>query len=419
VRRWAPRSAASKTPVATALATALAAVAGLAALAGLSACGDVQAIGGGPSPDPIHIGAIYDVTGQQAGADTPALDGARLAVDRINAAGGLLGRRVELLERDGQGSEAGARYDAQDLAGLHVSAMIGLSDSGQVLAAAPVAARAGIPFMTSGATSPQLPLHVPDWLFLAGYGDNAQAAAGAEYAATELGTQRVAVLYDRDLTSTRLLARYFIESFRAYGGKVVLVRGFKSGDKDVAALMRPAADEDADDNGPPVRVHLIYLAATAGDAGPMVRRLRAAGVGQPIMGGDSFDNQALISAGERTGGGLYFTAPAALGLAHSTRQMRTFSARYTSAYGRTPENAHAALGYDAVNLIAKAIRKAKSADPARIRDELLKLDAFTGVTGELAYPNGAHVPLKQVTVVSVGRQAELAAQITPVFVPKP
>ena len=68
-----------------------------------------------PSPSPIRIGAVYDLTGSHSTPDAPSLDGARLAVDRINAAGGLLGRRVELLERDGQSSPAMARAAVRSL----------------------------------------------------------------------------------------------------------------------------------------------------------------------------------------------------------------------------------------------------------------------------------------------------------------
>jgi branched-chain amino acid transport system substrate-binding protein len=161
------------------------------------------------------------------------------------------------------------------------------------------------------------------------------------------------------------------------------------------------------------------VASQPNDAGPLVRRLRRAGYGQPIMGGDSFDNQKLIATAESTGGGVYYTTHAALGLPHSTPAMRRFSARYTAAYGRTPENAFAALGYDTVDLIAKAIRKAKSADPAKVRDELLKMRAFNGVTGPMSYAGNTFVPKKAVTIIVVGQEPELAAQITPIYVPEP
>ena len=392
--------------------------------AGLAACGGAQVVTQQKSPEPIHIGAIYNLTGSQAPLDGPSLDGARLAVDRINAAGGLLGRRVELLERDGQTDLALVRYDAENLAALKVTAMIGLSDTDQVLAAAPVAARAGIPFITSGATSPLLPTQVPDWLFLACSGDNVQAAAGAEYAADWLGARTAAILFDKDMDYTRLLQRYFGQSFSAQGGTVVLRAGFHTGEHDIAKLLAPLGGQSVGAGGDgestlPLRAQLLFVAAGPDDAGPLVRKLRAAGYRQPIMGGDSYDSSELIKAARQTGGGVYFTTHAAFGLAHSTIAMRKFTTWYRSAYGRPPENAFAGLGFDAINLVAKAILRAKSADPRKVRDALLETRGFAGVSGSLSYAGGSLAPRKAVTVVVVRRRAELAAEITPAFVPTP
>ena len=405
------------------LRAAAAATLAAALAAGLAACGGAQVVTRQQSPDPIHIGAIYNLTGSQAPLDGPSLDGARLAVDRINAAGGLLGRRVELLERDGQTNTALVRYDAQNLAALKVAAIVGLSDTDQVMAAAPVAARAGIPFVTSGATSPLLPSQVPDWLFLACFGDNVQAAAGAEYAADWLGARTVAILFDKDMDYTRLLQRYFAQSFAAQGGRVVLRVAFHTGEHDIAGLLPSPGDHGGDEgdgeSASPVKAQLLFVAADPADAGPLVRKLRAAGYRQPIMGGDSYDNLKLIQAARKTGGGVYFTTHAAFGLPHSSTQMRRFTTWYRSAYGRPPENAFAGLGFDAVNLIAKAILRAKSADPEKVRDALLETRGFNGVSGGLSYAGGSLVPRKAVTVIEVDRRAEVAAEITPAFVPAP
>jgi len=406
------------------LRAAAAATVAAALAAGLAACGGAQIVIQRHSPEPIHIGAIYNLTGAQASLDGPSLDGARLAVDRINTAGGLLGRRVELLERDGQTDPALVRLGAENLAALKVTAMIGLSDTDQVLAAAPVAAAAGIPFVTSGATSPLLPAQVPDWLFLACFGDNVQAAAGAEYAADRLGARTAAILFDRDMDYTRLLQRYFGQSFSAQGGTVILRAGFHSGARDIAKLLAPLGGQSGDEggggeSGATPAAQLLFVAAGPDDAGPLVRKLRAAGYGQPIMGGDSFDSPELIAAARETGGGVYFTTHAAFGLAHSTRAMRRFTTWYRWAYGRPPENAFAGLGFDAVNLVAEAILRAQSTDPTKVRDALLRTRGFDGVTGTLSYAGGSLVPRKAVSVIVVGRRAELAAEITPAFVPEP
>lgn len=382
------------------------------------------------SPPPIRIGAVYDLTGSQSALDAPSLDGARLAVDRINAAGGLLGRRVELLERDGQSSPAVARAAVRGLVRAGASAIIGLSDTDQVLAAAPVAARARIPFLTSGATSPLLPAKVPDWLFMASFGDNVQAAAGAEYARQTLGASTAAIIYDEDMEYARLLQHYFSESFRAQHGRVVLDKGFRPVSDGVSKVLAPLAsqpiyggDGEADDpvvgHTRPVRPDLLYVAVGPLDAAIVVRELRAAGYVQRVMGGDSYDNAELFSAAAQTGGGVSFTTQAAFGVAHSTAAMRRFARRYEAAYGRAPENSFAGLGYDAVNLIAHAIATAKSADPAAIRDALAATRGYHGVTGAVSLAHGGATARRPVAVVEIDSRPRLADVITPQFVPRP
>ena len=244
------------------------------------------------TPPPVRIGAIYNLTGGQAALDSPSLDGARLAVDRINARGGLLGRRVELLERDGQTNEEDVSRAAASLVASGCSAIIGLSDTDQVLAAAPIAARAGVPFVTSGATSPLLPAEVPNWLFLACFGDNAQAAAGAQYATEQLGARTTAVLYDRDLDYTRLLARYFERSFRAQGGSVLVTADYEKAGDAVQRLADGATGPDEDASSSEGE-SASGDGGGSGDRERLERRL----LRQRVGGGER------LGVGERVGGG--------------------------------------------------------------------------------------------------------------------
>ncbi len=395
--------------------------------AAVAACGGSATVAK-PTPPPVRIGAIYNLTGGQSALDAPSLDGARLAVDRINARGGLMGRRVELLERDGQTDAAAVSRAAASLVTAGVSAIVGLSDTDQVLAAAPIAAGAGVPFVTSGATSPRLPEQVPTWLFLACFGDNAQAAASAQYAAEELGARTAVVFYDQEMEYTRLLAKYFRESFRTQGGTIVASRklggganggedgdGDDSGDleggDDVAALLdRTPAAAEAD---------VLFVATGPQDAGRIVRKLRAAGYHQPIMGGDSFDSDSLTASAEATGGDVYYTTHAAVGMRSANTAVRRFDASFLATYGRPPQNAFACLGYDAVGLVAAAVAHADSVKPAKVRDALQATRHYRGVTGTLSYDGTDRVPSKKITVVRVGRRPDVVAQFTPQYVPRP
>ncbi len=132
------------------------------------------------SQAPIRLRAVFNLTGGQASLDVPSRNGAVLAAEQINAAGGVLGRQIELLTVDGETDTTVLAARTGELIAAGVSAVFGLSDTNAVLAAAPVAAAANIFFVTSGATSPQLPQQVPVYLYLACFGDNEQAAAAAE-----------------------------------------------------------------------------------------------------------------------------------------------------------------------------------------------------------------------------------------------
>ena len=395
------------------------------------------------TPGPVRIGAIYNLTGDQSSLDAPSLDGARLAVDRINANGGLMGRRVELLERDGQTNEADVQRAAASLVASGCSAIVGLSDTDQVLAAAPIAASAGVPFVTSGATSPRLTKQVPNWLFLACFGDNAQAAASAQFATDQLGARTAAIIYGKDLEYTRLLAKYFERSFRAQGGKVVATADFAR-PAQVVSRLRTAGGSDSSGSSEggdesagsstggedtatstttatpaAASADVLYVAAGPSDAGAIVSRLRAAGYQQPIMGGDSFDSASLIQAAEKSGGKVYYTTHAAVGMSSASRAVRRFDASFQAAYGRPPQNAFAPLGYDAVGLVASSIRRADSTKPSKVRDALQATRRFPGVTGTLSYNGKDRVPRKKVTIVCVGRRPVVVAQFTPGYVPRP
>jgi len=393
----------------------------LSQVAAAAACGEGRTATTSPPP-PVRIGAIYDLRGRQAPRDVAALDGARLAVERINAGGGLLGRRVELLERDAQTEPGSIRRAAGSLVAAGCSAIIGLSDAEQVLAAAPVAARAGIPFVTSGATSARLPDEVPDWLFLACCSDNAQAAAGAEYAVARLEARTAAVLYDKGLASTRSLSRYFQRSFRAQGGRVLVTAAYEE-EGEVALRLaegrKRAADRDARTGAGAAGADVLFVAADPAEAAAVVRRVRLAGYAQPIIGTDSFDSAAVVTVAVRTGGDVCYTTHAAVGISSAGRAVRQFDTSFRTVYGRPPQNSFAGLGYDTIGLVAAAIRRADSATPADVRRALQRTRHYPGVTGTLGYDRGERLPRKTVTVVCVKRRPVVAAEFTPAHVADP
>ena len=332
----------------------------------------------------IKIGAIYNLEGSQSPLDLPSSRGAMLAVQEINALGGIDGREIELILCDGKSDPAKVRECAVGLLGENVSAMMGLSDTDMVLAAAPVVSGAWVPFVTSGATSPRLAEEY-EALFLACFGDNVQARAGAEYAYNEMGLKTCSLLVDGDMEYARLLAGYFKERYQDLGGEITM--GAFVNDSDLESLSRAIGDEGPD---------MIYLAAGPEEAEAMVEAMRKAGIDSPVFGGDSLDSPELSRDGM---GRIVFSTHALLD--ENSTSTGEFVRAYRTEYGYPPENAFSALGYDTVNLLAEAIDRAGSGDPQAILDALGNTSGFKGVTGEISYQSGGRIPNKDVTMVSL------------------
>ena len=148
----------------------------------LGACSAAPAGSGAAGCGTITIGGGFALTGDESALDLPAANGAKLAVKEINAAGGVLGKQINFIVHDSQykmdvTAQTAKQFVEQD----KVPLMIGYTDTDSVLASGPTFQTAKIPFITVGATSPKIPTQVGDMMFLACFGDNVQAAAGAEF----------------------------------------------------------------------------------------------------------------------------------------------------------------------------------------------------------------------------------------------
>jgi branched-chain amino acid transport system substrate-binding protein len=363
--------------------------------------------------DSIKIGFPANLTGAAASLDVPTLNGAKLAVSEINAAGGVLGTHLELIIYDTKSDPATISTVASQLINSDkVPAIIGFTDSDSVLAIGPQLQQAQIPFITPGATSPKLPAQVGNEVFLAAFGDNVQAAVGAEFAVKSLGGKTAFLLTNTATEYTVQLAGYFKQAYEQAGGKLVGEDTYKSGDTSFTAqitkikAMSPAPD-------------FIYSSSTPDEIGAILKQLRQAGVMVPVVGGDGYDSPLLLQVAGAAADNVYFTTHAYIGPGDSA-QVASFVAAYKAATGNDPENAFAALGYDSVKLMADAIARAGSADPGKIRDALAATSGLVGVTGTITYRPGMAVPDKSVSVIGVrDGSLMLASEAAPAFVPAP
>ena len=342
----------------------------------------------------LRIGALYNLTGELASIDVPGLQGMRLAAGEINQErGGLLGRSVELIAIDGRSDPATiARAAAEMIDTYQVAAIGGLNDSDGAEAAGPVTQRAGIPFVTAGATLPALPEMVGDFFFMACYGDDTQAFAIADFAAGALGARTAWLLVNEDSEYTAALARYFAQRFTRQGGRIVLEDSYPL---DTTDFSSPIVRLRALSPTPEV----LFAAALPAEAGPLVLQLRQAGFAQPILSGDGFDTPDLPATAGSSATRVFYSTHVAYD--DPDPAVQRFVATYRAAYGSLPDTAFAALGYDTLNLIADAVVRAGSSMPAAIRAALADTRAFQGVTGSIRYAPGQRRPEKPVSIVEI------------------
>ncbi len=348
-----------------------------------------------------------------ASIDVPAANGARLAAEEINAAGGVLGRPIELLIRDTKTDPAtAATVVTQLIEQDKVVAVIGFNDSDYVLAAGPICQRAGIPFITVGATSPRLPGQVGDMLFLTPFGDNVQAAVGAEFAFEKFG-KTAYLLWDKGAEYTTVLAKYFKERFAELGGTIVLEDTYQSGDKDFSAQIAKV-------KALPQQPDFYYISALPDDVGTIVKQFRNAGITGPIVGGDGYDTPLLLEVAGPAAENVFFTTHSLLTADSPNEKVRKFVEAYKQKYGTEPEAVFAALGYDTVYVLAEAIRRAGSTDGQAIKQALESIRDFPAATGVINYSPQSHIPQKGVTVIEVkGGKFTLAVERVPQKVPAP
>lgn len=361
--------------------------------------------------EPIKIGLGFDLSGAESPLDLPASNGALLAIAEINAAGGVLGRQLEGVSHDTRYDMALTAQVAQQFVEQDgVEAVVGFTDSDSVVAAGTILQEAGIPFVTAGATSPLLPDQVGDLFFMACFGDNVQAAAAAEYAFENFGDTAY-LLTDSGAIYTTLLAEYFKARFEELGGTIVLEDEYADDATDFSAQITKlrALAEQPD---------FYFVSAMPYNVGPVVLQMRQAGLEGPIVGGDGYDTPDIISVAGEASENVYFTTHALMDSELGTDGIKAFIEAYNTEYGHAPENAFAALGYDAVKLLADAIERAGSTDAAAVQAALLETTDFPGITGSITFADGQHIPQKGVTLIKIADgKFTLEAEVVPEAVP--
>ena len=325
----------------------------------------------GDAENEIVIGEYGSLTGTTATFGISTKNGIDMAIDEINQAGGLLGKRVRVIVEDDQGRPEEAQTVVTKLITRdRVVAILGEVASSRTLAAAPVAQQNGIPMISPSSTNPRV-TEVGDYIFRVCFIDPFQGLVMAKFATDTLKAKNVAVLRDIKNDYSVGLADVFVENFKKMGGSIVSDQSYSEGDTDFSAQLTAIKARNPE---------AIFLPGYYTEVGLVARQAKNLGITVPLLGGDGWDSPRLWDIGGEALNGSYYSNHSSMD--DPNPAIQKFVADYKARFADAPD-ALAALGYDSAMILFDAIRRANSTEPARIRDAIAQTKDYAGVTGAI------------------------------------
>jgi branched-chain amino acid transport system substrate-binding protein len=343
----------------------------------------------GGSGDTIKIGEFASLTGKEAAFGQSSHKGTALAIEELNKAGGVLGKKLEHIYEDNQTKPGESATIVRKLISRDkVIAVLGEVASGRSLEAAPICQQNKIPMISPSSTNPKV-TEQGDYIFRVCFTDPFQGKLLADFAKSTLKANKVAVLSDVAAPYSVGLAQYFREPFAANGGTIVAEQKYTSGDKDFKAQLTAikAASPDA-----------VCLPGYYTEVGLIVRQARQLGMTMPFFGGDGWEAQELIqiAGGDALRNTFYSTHFSPV---KQTPEVQKFVKAYQAKFnGETPD-AMAALGYDSALVLADALKRAGTTEGSKLRDALATTD-YVGATGRTKVDSQRNAP-KAAVIITV------------------
>lgn len=330
--------------------------------------GDSGKAGGG---DTIKVGEFASLTGKEATFGQSSHKGTLLAIEELNAAGGVLGRKFELITEDTQSKQGESASVVRKLVSRDKCiAILGEVASGRSLEAAPICQNAKVPMISPSSTNPKV-TEVGDFVFRVCFIDPFQGTVMALFAKNTLKAKSVAVLTDAAAPYSVGLATFFKEKFAADGGKIAVEQKFSSGDKDFKAQLTAikAANPDA-----------IFAPCYYTEAGLIAQQARQLGINLPIFGGDGWEAPELVTIGGKAMDGTFYSTH--YSPEDKAEMVQNFVKKFKARWNNEVPDAMAALGYDSALVLADAIKRAGGTDGQKLRDAIAATKDFVGVTGK-------------------------------------
>ena len=335
--------------------------------------------------DTVKIGGIAPLSGAVAVYGVECKNGIDLAVEEINAAGGINGKKVEFVCEDDEGSpdktvNAFKKLITKD----GVKLVIGSLTSGCTQAVTTLSQASKVVQIAPAATAPAI-TDAGNYVFRACFIDPFQGTVGGKFAFDSLKAKNAAILYDVGNDYSVGLQENFVKAFETAGGKIVAVESYSTGDKDFNAQLTKIKNANPD---------VVYLPDYYGTVALIAKQLRAQGIKAPIVGADGWDG-LTANAGDEVLNGFYSNHYAE----DSTEPaVQKFVNAFKEKYNKAP-NSFAALGYDSMYMLKDAIVKAGTTDSSKVRAALEETDADY-VTGHLTFDSKRN-PVKSAVMIEL------------------
>lgn len=350
-------------------------------------------------PSAIDIGLNAELTGNLAPVGLSSKRGAEMAIKEINYKGGIEvnGKKhhIDLILQDNGSEVETSKLATQKLLDAGVSAMIGPNASKFAMAAATVAEDAKMIMISPWSTDPQTTLNADgthrEYVYRAAFTDPFQGKALAHFAHRTLGLTKAAVLYDVSTPVLQGQAETFRQQFIDDGGDVVTVQTFKAGDQNVDDQLNQILNSHAE---------LIFLPAYTIDATTVIKRAKELDISVPFLGSDAWGNQEILATCGSLCNGYYVSAHFSADSQNPATQ--EFVKDYQAAYGIVPDDV-AALTFDSVQLLVRAIQNARSFDRTAVKNGMSNLGLYDGATGEMTFDSVSGDPVKSVFILQVAQ----------------
>ncbi len=358
---------------------------------GSSSSGGTTATG-----DTIKIGLVASLNGPNLAWGKDSQAGALMAVDEINEAGGINGKKIELVVQDSNSKAEEGKTAAEKLLSEGVIGMLGEVASGITLQMKEVTVPKGIPLVAIGATNPKVTENTNDLVFRVCYTDDLQGPVMAKFAYDYLGLRKVAVMTDEQQPYSQGLSDAFMEAYKKMGGEIVTEQSYETGQNQFGPQI--TAMQGFAPQG-------IFITGYFPEAGPMARQIRAAGMTDvKLFGGDGWDSSEIVSQGGDAIVGSFLCNH--YNNLDSRPEVAAFLEKWKARNGgEVPGTTMAALGYDAAGLMIDALKRMAAAgeeiNSSNLAKALNDTTDFEGVSGTIALKGNNGDPPKRALVVKL------------------